>query len=460
MPVARSFYFLAFFFFFRLLRPEGLPQAHAFHTSARISTGGFLSNESFLDPGNTTLNDNIALLSSRLYLKSTDQTLHDFSMTLDLRDQADAFGRLDSARQRLVPKHAFQVYQLASRMNNPQGLLYGSVGRFALSNAGGTFIDGAELGIHWTPSFSTALFGGLEPKTRDQLELTWNPGASVLGGYTHLLIPQFWGETPGASLSWTEAWVAERNQSHLDRLFAYQQLHWSFSSRSYLTHFLYWDFIPRSRVQTALLSYHQSWTEGFRSTLNYSLIDVIEYTRRKHVLERLPSSPYQELGLNLHTQASPQFHWDWNFYYGHRRLDRLSRAEFSMGPTLLRFLFPRLQLRGLIGARSQFITQDLTSQFLLDYLHASSAVNFSLAYVLSSQKPGPTLHKWMAEASIQYALTRDFLGSLAFSEAADERVRIWSAYMRVTFLLGQKEMRVAPDVPATPSEQLSTNWRL
>jgi len=418
----------------------------------RIMTGGYSSLETSKVPNDSSTSNNAATLSARFYLNVYDLTPKKMGVTVDLRDKNDYFEKLDQQLLQLRPGNNFQVYQLNAHLLNNEDLVYATIGRFSMLDVGGEFVDGGEVGIRWSPVLRSSIFGGLEPKRYDQTYLTFNSNSRVFGTYA---VYQPVSGTWQKRTSWSTAVVGENVESHLDRLFWYNNFIYQWDRSNQIFGIAYFDFTPSFYLQFGLLSYFQQITDNFSSRLNLTGIDVIEYARRQGVLETLPSSPYREAALNLRSTMSRGAFFENNFIYGARQADHLIRAEYTAGPSFYSLMDNHLSLGGVVGVRRNFIANEALSQFKIAYFSRDWELELNVNYVLSVNNFAATYHKWINDLSVMHFFTRDFMGALSFQEAHDENVQIWSGYFRLNYLFGQREVvrfheNDAPPLSQTP----------
>jgi hypothetical protein len=300
-----------------------------------------------------------------------------------------------------------------------------------------------EAGYRINASWRAAAFGGLSPRRRDQMHLDFNSDSRTFGAhaaYRPRLDP--WG----ARLMASGAWVAEEFQGHLDRLFWYQHAvaHWGKSSHALL--FAYLDFVPRVRLQTALLSTRQELGRFWSAGAGLSFLDVIEYYRRQDLLERLPSSAYKEATLNLRRRlgSSGDVSLDANVLYGVRQVDSLRKTEASAGPTFHALGGEPLSARLLLGARRNFTSNDAFAVAGASWLAADWELGLNLSYALSTEGSGNRYHRWLNELSVGRYFPGGFAGDAVIQQGRDERVSLWGGMLRVSYVFGQRSLAPAP----------------
>ncbi|MGK5087178.1 hypothetical protein WDW86_06435 [Bdellovibrionota bacterium FG-2] len=431
-----------------LLAVSGSLEAQAVEYYGRAMAGALLSSEQSKDTSDPTVGNDSSIVSSRLSARILGLSSYGFEGNLDLRDKNDFFEKLDREKLQLTSGNQFQVQQLNARLPAISSRIFGTVGRFSLPETGGKFSDGLETGYRWNDSWRTAIFGGLNPKLEEQTFVTYNPDSQILGTYTSYQ-PQVFSSSQSAF--WSTAWVGERTAAHLDRLFWFNEFIFHYSNTNQLIAMGFFDFIPRFEIQTALLSWHQELMSHWSSQLNLTAIDVIEYSRRKGILETLPSSPYREAALSLRRQWGEAGFFDFNGSYGLRDLDSLAKIEFSAGPSFYRVFDPNISFKLLEGARRNFISNDLFTRIGGSYFGKTWEVDVDFGFSRVAENDGATKHQWINEIAYSHYFGRELLASLSLEQARDEQTSIWSGSVRVSYSFGQRSFAPLPQQAPPPS---------
>lgn len=432
-----------------LLRP--LQPAFATGYFGRFISGGYFSDENYSNNSSGLLNNNYSSFSNRLFFRATDIDKSGVESTLDIRDKNDFFDKLDSENLTLTPVNKFQAYQLNLRIPNETSGFYGTLGRFSLAENGGEFTDGVQAGYHLTPSVEAYAFGGLNPKRPDQMYVGFNSSSTNLGfGSVYQPKSSSWLN----NTYWANAIVAENVEGHMDRLYLYNNLVYSWLEPSQIVALMYLDFVPDVYIQTALFSYHQKMGNHWSGSANLTIIDVLQYQRSQMLLEQLPSSPYKELSFNARREMSPTTFFDINLIEGVRTIDSLHKGEVSAGPSWSRLWADHANFKDLFGIRKNFTSQDYFNQAVWTYFSKNWEIDLNLSYTLNTQNGSTgTLHQWQSEASFTRYFSKDFFGTFEIEQGMDERLTIWGGFLKISYNFGERNtspIRSTAPVPLPP----------
>ncbi|MEK6579848.1 MAG: hypothetical protein AABZ55_11530, partial [Bdellovibrionota bacterium] len=273
--------------------------AYAVDYHGRLMTGAFASSEKFAEQSNNGLDNDFATFSTRIYLEmsnSAKKASRPWEFVTDVRDKHDFFDKLDRELQTLSATNTFQLRQLAFRLPERTRGIFSTVGRFPVADAGAVYTDGVEVGYRVNPDWCAAVFGGLNPKREDQSYVTFNSNSQTLGTYL-LYQPNF--RSWNSAFYATNAAVTEINSGQMDRLYWYENVVFQPNSANRFMALSYLDFIPTLRFQNANFSYSRDVNNRLSTRAGISIIDVIEYTRRQGIRERLSGSPYREGSLSF-----------------------------------------------------------------------------------------------------------------------------------------------------------------
>ena len=420
-----------------LLIFQGAREAHAAQVFGRIMTGSYVSQERFAAPIDGTNANDFATVSSRFYLKAFELTDSDLEVTTDVRDKHDFFDKFDSERLQLVSGNTLQVYQLNARLVNPRKAYYGAVGRMLIMDSSAVGVDGAEVGYRWNMASRSGVFAGLNPKRNDQNYFTFNPDSKIAGIY-YTYQPRDSGWNRNIFLS--QSLIAEQVQSHVDRLYFYQTLNYQWQAPSQVVGFMFLDFVPRVKVQNAFLSWNQEVNKRLTTTLSGSAIDSIENSRRQGVLTRLSPSTYREVSTNLNFKITQKTQWISSMAYGERGADSLNFGEFSTGLANNQFLDPKVSGQISVGGRHNFNTNDVFVRTDIGYFSKAWELGLALQKALSVQSYGVVYHPFIGELSAAHYFSRDVYGTVSIEEAMNERVTIWSGFLKVGYRFGSKDV--------------------
>jgi len=405
----------------------------------RIMTGSYLSQERFADPIDGTTANDFTTVSSRFYLKAYEITDRDIEVTTDVRDKHDFFDKFDAERLQLVSGNTFQVFQLNVRVVNPRKAYFGAAGRLLVMDSGSVGVDGAEVGYRWNMAMRSGVFAGLNPKRNDQNYFTFNRDSQIAGFYfTYQPKDSLWTR----NFFLTQSLIAEQVSSHLDRLYYYNNFVYQWLAPSQVVGYLYLDFVPRTKIQNGFVSWNQEVNSRFTTTLSLMAIDSIEYSRRQGVLTTLSPSTYREGSANLSVRLAPKTNLLSTLAYGARGADGLTFGEFTVGPSTNQFFDSKISAQAAIGGRHNFNTNDAFIRTDLGYFSKSWEFGLALQKGLSVQSYGVIYHPFTGELSAARYFSRDVYGTVSIEEAMNERVTIWSGFLKVGYRFGSQD--VAP----------------
>jgi hypothetical protein len=269
--------------------------------------------------------------------------------------------------------------------------------------------------------------------------MKFNSDSQVFGAYG-LLQPR--------STSWknylyhSNAVVGQTVSGHLDRFYFFDNTIYQWNAPNQIVALVYIDFVPRTFLQTAFLSYQQEWSKQDFSTFDLTAIDTIEYSRRKGVLEILAPSPYREGSASLRHKMTEISFLNLKATHGRRLSDQLKKTEFTVGPTFSRFLGPHFSAGGLLGVRRNFTSTDLFARFDLGYFSKFWEASLGGEYGSQRQNDGKTYHPVIAEAAISHFISRELYATLSLQNASTERVTIYSTFLKLGYRFGSSN--VAP----------------
>ena len=115
------------------------------HYAGRLTSGGYLSQEKFVDTNDGSTRNDFFTLSNRLYFNAYDLGSSNYDFVSDLRDKHDFFDKLDKERLSLNSTNAFQLRQLSLSNPNENGRTFWTMGRFPVAPAGSVDTTGVNL---------------------------------------------------------------------------------------------------------------------------------------------------------------------------------------------------------------------------------------------------------------------------------------------------------------------------
>ncbi|MBI4403817.1 MAG: hypothetical protein HY537_06640 [Deltaproteobacteria bacterium] len=417
-------------------------QTYALKYTGRILLGSFTSRERFGVPSAGSYSNDFATLSERLRLNVSEIANRNLQFTLDLRDKHDFFDKLDRERLELTGNNTFQVRQLSSHYENASHSLFGTIGRFPVSEAGDTHADGVEFGGCLSRSTRLAGFAGLNPKTAGRTYLEFTPQAQAFGAYLlYEPVNRSWNQY----LYLTNAVSAQMVSGVTDRLFWFSNLVWQWNSGNRLVTLLYLDFIPRLYVQNGQLSYFHEWMKNLSTTLAVSIIDVIEYSRRSGLRERLEPSPYREGSVSARYVFSPSLNLVASGLYGSRLADSLLKKEVSLGLSSPRLFSPHFSGYATLGVRHHFTSDDIVMRVGLGYYSQLWEITVDQNYSIEKDNNGTTDHPIVSEGAIALYLSRALYGTCSVQYAHDQAVDIFSTFLQIGYRFGNEAIPTVRD---------------
>ena len=409
--------------------------------SGRVVLGGYASTERFADTSATGSSKNdFQTLSGRFYLKGENLGPGQFESITDLRDKHDFFDKLNKEKLALDARNQFQVRQLSVGLTNPQKFWGFQLGRFPATEVGAAHVDGLQIRNYWTPEWQATFFAGNNPQQRERSYLVYDPAAQIYGtSLTYQSLGGSWDRNTYAS----HGIVQETYSSHVDRNYIFHNLIYQWNEDSRLISLLYYDLVPRGYVQNGNATWQQAWSPYFFTDLNYTTIDVIEYSRRQGVLETLISSPYSEINLKFNLNLTDRIEVNRFFLQlanGRRQLDNLQRQAIELGYIKSKFWGPNWDIYATVGSRKNFTSSDALARLGLGYFNRRWEANLDLETQVQKNDSGETTHPLIIDGALSYLLSRNLFMAISAQSATDENVKIVSAFFKIGYRFGNREI--------------------
>ncbi len=400
--------------------------------------GSYASLERYKDNLATGSDKNdFQTVSTRFFLKGEEIAGTDWESFLDVRDKHDFFDKLNRERLTLEARNEFQLRQVSLRNSDPKKFWGGQIGRFPVYQAGAGYVDGALVENHFTPNLFLSYFGGLNPKKRERSYLEFDSKSNVYGAALSYLQPK----VNSTDFYVNHAIVVETYSGHTDRNFLYQNGSYQWAPHSRFISLLYYDLVPEKKLQNGNLVWQQGWTSQLTTDLTGLTMDVIEYTRRKEILERLPSSPYSEASLRLTYRFGDMQD---RLYFlgssGRRGVDGFTRTIFEIGYAKSRFWGPHWDGYFVLGSRKNFVSNDLLTRFGFGRFGKKWELNLDFEYQKQQNGDGTVTHPQLAEVSCSYFVSRQTYLSFAGQTASDEKVQIYSGFIKLGYRFGSRNL--------------------
>jgi hypothetical protein len=412
-------------------------QADAIMYFGRATTGGFVSSERHQAMSDGSTHNDVATFSSRLYFHATGIGQNSLEFVSDFRDKHDFFDKLDQERQALTDSNTLQVRQLFVRYPNRGGFIYTTLGRFAIPEAGSAYTDGAEVGLNLSEGLRYAGFAGANPHRDDRSYLEFDAKANIAGAYLSYQ-PKSRGWTNAFHTS--TAFVNQSYSGQTDRRYLYQDLFYQWTTSSRLFYLLYLDFVPRTNLQTANVTYQQEIGAKTEVEASGLAVDVIEYRRRQSLREHLDPSPYHEARAKIRYHVNSNVLALASARSGRREVDGLSLNEETLGLSLPRLFSSKVDLSVEAGSRDQFVHHEPFCRLDLGYFSRIWELGFNAEYAAETYKDGTHLNPLTLELNSAHFLTQELILSLTGQYAKDQQVSIISFFVRLSYRFGNREL--------------------
>lgn len=412
-------------------------EAHATSVTGRVTVGGYGSTETFNDTTSGSTRNDFMTGSGRLYLRVSDYGKNkNWEFTSDLRDKHDFFDKLDRERLSLTDKNALQVRQLSGVYQDDSKSTEIMVGRFPIFDAGSVHCDGALVGWKPVSRWSLSSFAGLNARRPDQQYVSSNPDSFTYGG---LVGYQSRGDSRDSSLFASAALVEQQIGGQTDRRYLYTTSHRQWG-RSHVLHLLYLDFVPRTYVQSGYFGWNQDVSPKFSFNLNGIAVDVIEYSRRQGVRERLESSPYKEGTFEVTHRSSERFSTALAISHGERSADRLDKNEMRVKWQMPRLISPKWDASMGLVYRDNFTSHDVLARGGVGYFTRRWEISANLEGGQEKHDSGETLNPLAVDVSFARYHSRSLFWTLTAERIQDQRVVINGAFFRLSYRFGNEEV--------------------
>lgn len=423
-------FLFSFFILFSIesfaMRTTGYVTLGVATTTERFSTSDFGSDK------------NDALFSSqRIFCKTSEIGADMWETIADVRNKYDAFDKLNKELYQLDPRDEFQIRQLSGRMANPDGKYSPIIGRFNVSEAGSVFVDGAGVQYRLTSDWYSGLFAGMNPKRADKSYLVSDSKATGAGLYL-----TYQKKTTGWDTNryLTHGFVQQRYGSETERQFLFHNGVYQWQADSRIISLAYFDFVPRSYVQTLYFVYQQSLGNYIFSEIGQLNIDALEYQRRQDILEKLDPSSYKESHAGFEYRITPDNSLFLSYSAGERSVDQLKRTEISMSYRLQNIISKNWDTQFKLANRKNFTSQDNILYWNLGYFSKDYEATVDIDYATQKNDDGTTTHPINTELGLTSFFAKKFFTTVVLQRAADETVTILGTFFKIGYRFGNKEL--------------------
>lgn len=414
-------------------------QSWATKYNGRLTLGGYTAIERFQSTATTGSDKNdFQVLSTRYFLNVEEMNKTLWEGTFDIRDKFDFFDRLNRQLLTLQEKNEFQVRQFSVKNSSVNQFLGMQFGRFPVKEAGSAFVDGAQFEEHWSKSLYSSIFAGLNPRKEGRSYLDYDSKAQISGiSLTYDQQNLGWNKNFYA----THAFVSQSYDNHVDRNYLFENIIYQWNLDSRIITLVYFDLVPTSYLQNGHIAWQNGWSQYFTTDLNLTAIDVIEYSRRQNVLERLPSSPYQESEIKFVYKLNTLQ----NRIYillnsGQRQVDRKYKQTAELGYIRSEVFGPNWDMYGVLGSRKNFTSQDSLIRLGLGYYSRKWEFNLDSDFETQMNESGSTTHPIYLEGTLSYYFSKSTYLAVSAQTAGDENVNITSGFFRVGYRFGSREI--------------------
>ncbi len=375
--------------------------------------------------------------SQRVYYKISEIGQNKWEVVSDLRNKYDAFDKLNQTAYQLDPKDEFQARQLSVRMVNPDGRWSPIIGRFQVPESGSVFVDGADVEYRFSPSLYSGVFAGLNPKQIDKAYLVSDSKATQAGAF---LTYQKKSDGWDTNQYFSHGIVQQSYNGQTERQFIFHNAIYQWQEDSRLISLAYFDFVPKTYVQTMYLIYQQKLSRYFSSELGLLGIDVLEYQRRQGFLERLSPSPYKEAHLNFEYKVDRDSTLTLTTLAGERSSDQLKRTDLGLGYRLQSFITKNWDTQFRVINRNNFTSRDNIVSWSLGYFSNSYEIVGDADYAIQKNNDGTVTHPLNTELSLTSFFSKDLFASAVLQRSADENVTILGTFVKVGYRFGNREL--------------------
>lgn len=414
----------------------------------RTSIGSAVIKERFSNDYSGSDSNDFASSIGRLFFLQRDGFTNKDEFSFDIRDRYSLYDQLNKENLSLGARNIFQVTKFYYKQNPNWGSW--TLGRKPIIDAGGVYVDGVNLEIPINNQWLMGTFGGLNPKRSDQSQVVGNKD-STIGGVYFTYQPRFlkWGK----NLFISNGIVSESVRTQEDRRFFTQSINYQWGPEGQLVESLYLDFIPRTYIQTGSLVWNQNWNSNWSTHASLLGIDVIEYTRRQGLRERLTASPYKEAELNTTLKTTSVFSMELGGASGERSADRLKKTDAYLKLKTNKQYLNKQLVELKIGSRKNFTSQDQYTQGSWSYYDDHWEFSLDLEKTKEKYDDGTILNGTQIASNLIYLTSKSLFLSGSFEYAADENVKIYSTFIRLNYRFGNTELPPLRD-GAPPASRL------
>ena len=418
----------------------------AYDYQGHILQGGYVAREQLPAEITGSSDNDIAILSTRLFLDVKSIGQNHYQLLTDIRDNHDFFDKLDAQRLDLTSRNSFRLRQLVLRDPGDNHRYYWSVGRFLPADNNIIYNDGAEAGIRITRNNRLGIFAGYRPRVNDERSVELTPTAYQAGVYqTYENEGATWDD--GKYISNMLILAPKYLDDSQTRSSAYiNQSLMHFGPDFRLSTYLNLQGQPKIRAEDAAFSADKRFTAKFSTSFSASRIDLTEYRNQRDIFETLSPTPYTQGKITSRYRLNETLRLDGNLVAGQRQNDRLRKYEASAGANFTHLVAGHATASILAGTRRNFISRDNFFAASISRYSDKWEVNADLRYSLVKRDSGDLLNQWITSANIGRSFSRAILGTIGAEYARDEKVIILSGLFTLGYRFGSREFTPLRDV--------------
>lgn len=403
----------------------------------RLTSGGFFSKEVFRNSSTDRYND-VAVLSERLYVNFDKIAESTNEFTVDIRDKNNFFDKMDKERLILTSKNKLQVQQLNLHTTDTKQGLYYSAGRFPIGEAGGVFVDGADIGLRrvlFGLNAKMSIFGGLNPQIIESEKFSIDANSKALGGY---LVLENKTQDWGRYLYSTTALVSQTYASSVDRFYLFNNTMTQSENGNNFSSLLYLDMVPKIYLQNLWATYFYGLKNNFKLRSSFSTIDTLHYIRVEDVRETLPASRYTQGAISLRSPTEGNIvSYETKLTAGVRDVDSKNIQELKFGAYFPKLIKDEFSGNLNAGIKKNFTTKDLF--FGGGIIHSDRNREIALNQDVRFEKrpTGVMNMAFITEGSYTKFFSRSLFGILSVQNTWDSDVSIFSILFKISYRFGE-----------------------
>ncbi|MBT7608454.1 MAG: hypothetical protein HN576_01780 [Bacteriovoracaceae bacterium] len=421
---------LKIFFIFISFYCSQIALAAKYH--GRFTAGSFIAKENFTTQTAGINSNDFNILSSRLYLHLSDLGSEKYIFVSDIRDKHDFFNKLDKEQLELTSKNQLQVRKFYIQKGGTRDKQRYKLGRFAVTQAGSIYLDGAQADIQLFDHINFALFAGLNPKKELESHLEFETKA-INKGVSSVYFKRI--KKKGSYYFLANAIIEQTYDGEVDRRFLFHNSIIQSDHYHRFTSLLYFDFAPSMKIQNLWLNYWHNMKNNFSYSLSANRVDVIEYIRRSGIRETLPGSIYDHVKIKVKHRKRRGLTTHYLLSHGHRQSDGLTKSVAQIGWNFNRFLKKKMNSYIQLGYRKNFTSNDIFTKLGVSYFSKDWEYSIDQQFILEDRS-GVSRIPTITELICAHNYSREVFTSLSVQYARDGEVKIFSTFIKLSYRFG------------------------